>query len=48
MGARRQQLSEFPMSPGTYSFTATYQGNSTFNSSVGTLGNFKCTAATRK
>ena len=38
----------FPMSPGTYSFTATYQGNSTFNSSVGTLGNFKCTAATRK
>jgi hypothetical protein len=38
----------FPMSPGTYSFTATYQGNSTFNTSVGTLNNFKCTAATRK
>jgi len=38
----------FPMSPGTYSFTATYQGNSTFNSSIGTLGNFKCTAAARK
>jgi hypothetical protein len=38
----------FPMSPGTYSFTATYQGNSNFNSSMGTLSNFKCTAATRK
>ena len=38
----------FPMTPGTYSFTATYQGNSNFNSSMGTLGNFKCTAAARK
>ena len=38
----------FPMNPGTYSFTATYQGNSTFNTSVGTLNNFKCTVATRK
>ena len=38
----------FPMSPGTYSFTATYQGNSTFSTSMGTLNNFKCTAATRK
>jgi hypothetical protein len=38
----------FPMSPGTYSFTANYQGNSNFNSSMGTLSNFKCTAAARK
>jgi Bacterial Ig-like domain (group 3) len=38
----------FPMSPGTYSFHATYQGNSSFNSSVGTLGNFRCTAQLKR
>ena len=38
----------FPMSPGTYSFTATYQGNTTFNSSMGTLSSFRCTAASKK
>jgi hypothetical protein len=38
----------FPMSPGTYGFTATYQGNSNFDSSVGTLSNLRCTASLKK
>ena len=38
----------FPMSPGTYSFNATYQGNSNFNSSVGTVSSFKCTTQLKK